>query len=350
MVRILYGVCGVGMGHAVRSKVILEYLEKKHELVIVSSHESYYFLKKHFKKVYSIEGFELVLSRNAILNFKTFLKNFRKASWENYLGFKKTEEKINQFHPELVISDWETYTSLYAKKYYVPLISLDNAHYLLFGKYHYPRSYYLQYLKAKKVLESLMVKAKHYLVLCFDHQELRPLPEVSKGLSVLREGVLKAKPSIEDFVLVYLTSRQYKEIGIILQSVDERFILYGNENKSEKNLEFRRFGETKGFIQDLVRCKAVISSGGFTLLSEAIHLGKPLFVLPLKNHFEQLLNALYIEKYGYGVYKVNPQREDFVSFFKKLESYSQERNPRKDNKLFFTELERVMGKVLEDVS
>ena len=346
MVRILYGVSGVGMGHAIRSKVILEELSKKHEVFVISSHGAYKVLKKSFKKVRNIEGFELVLSRNAILNFRTFIRNFRKASWKNYLQFRDIEDEITKFDPEVVISDWETYSSIYAKKYDVPLLSIDNGHFILFGKYMYPKHYHFQFVKAKHVLKMLMTSAQEYFVFCLEHSSLKRHKKVRKVTPVIRSEILKSKPEKKDYVLVYLTSRKYKSFSKVLKKIDEKFIVYGHEERSrDKNLYFKTFHEGSRFVEDLIHCKAVITSGGFTLISEALHLGKPLFVVPLRNHFEQLLNARYVQEWKRGVYSTRLHVKEFKEFFKNLDNYSCKKEKRRNNGEFFKVLEEKLARM-----
>ena len=53
-------------------------------------------------------------------------------------------------------------------------------------------------------------------------------------------------------------------------------------------------------LQDLVGANAVIANAGFSLVSEALHLGKPYLAIPVKRQFEQVLNAYYVDKMNYG--------------------------------------------------
>ncbi len=43
-----------------------------------------------------------------------------------------------------------------------------------------------------------------------------------------------------------------------------------------------------------------MSTAGFTLLSEALHLGKPVLAVPNRGFFEQAVNALYLRRSGRG--------------------------------------------------
>ncbi len=53
---------------------------------------------------------------------------------------------------------------------------------------------------------------------------------------------------------------------------------------------------SSSFLQDLENCNGVICGAGFKLAGEALQLGKKLLVKPLKGQFEQLSNALALEK------------------------------------------------------
>jgi uncharacterized protein (TIGR00661 family) len=44
----------------------------------------------------------------------------------------------------------------------------------------------------------------------------------------------------------------------------------------------------------------VIANGGFTTLSEAVYLGKPVLAIPLRRQAEQELNAAWLERLGLG--------------------------------------------------
>jgi uncharacterized protein (TIGR00661 family) len=55
---------------------------------------------------------------------------------------------------------------------------------------------------------------------------------------------------------------------------------------------------TEGFLHDLARCKGVIATAGFTLITESLHLGKPYLALPMRGQFEQELNALLLAELG----------------------------------------------------
>ena len=72
--RIFYSICGEGMGHAIRSSVILEHLIKKYDVYIFSSDRAYKFLSEKFDNVFEIGGFNTVYENNVVRTKKTFFK------------------------------------------------------------------------------------------------------------------------------------------------------------------------------------------------------------------------------------------------------------------------------------
>src|SRR6188768_3382094 len=74
--RILYGVVGEGMGHAMRSRVVLEHLiAQGHELEIMASGRATDFLSKRFSGVNRIHGLHMIYDENRVRRGKTLWSN-----------------------------------------------------------------------------------------------------------------------------------------------------------------------------------------------------------------------------------------------------------------------------------
>ena len=106
-------------------------------------------------------------------------------------------------------------------------------------------------------------------------------------------------------MLVYQTSTSCEDLPDILRQFDDiPFRVYGyrrdiTEPVTEGHVTYCPFSEV-GFMEDLASARAVVTNGGFTLMSEAVYLHKPVLSIPLAGQFEQVLNAHYLEKLGYG--------------------------------------------------
>ena len=93
------------------------------------------------------------------------------------------------------------------------------------------------------------------------------------------------------------------------------FIVYGARPGTKSKTLIIKPISRAGFLEDLAGARAVIATAGFSLISEALFLRKPILALPSQDQFEQLLNASQIESAGYGkaAYQ-DPTREDIESF------------------------------------
>ncbi len=343
MTRILYGLCSVGIGHAVRSKLILEHLFKKHDVLIVASGKAYNYLEKFFpKNILNIEGFELVFNDNSIESFGTVLVNLKKVSGKTLDNINKCKEKMNRFNPDVVVSDWEPFTSFYAKNKNLPLISIDNQHYLVFGDLHFPKRYWFQYMKARAVLQSLMRKSDYYIISLFPGNKLKHKNNIYAVPPIIRKDVLGKRAYKKDYVLVYQSTKSYDRLVDILKSVNQKFIIYGfDKNKKQGNITFKKFNTGYGFTRDLANAKAVIANGGFTLISEALYLRKPLLVIPIRKHFEQIINACYIQENKYGEFYEDLDEKSLSHFLMNLENFKIPRR-KADNKKVLKLIDKII--------
>jgi UDP-N-acetylglucosamine:LPS N-acetylglucosamine transferase len=69
--------------------------------------------------------------------------------------------------------------------------------------------------------------------------------------------------------------------------------------------------------------RGVVAGGGFSLLSEAVYLHKPVLSVPLRGQFEQLLNARYLQRLGYGMYTPRVTRALLAAFLARLPEYEE---------------------------
>lgn len=84
--NILYGVLGEGMGHATRSKVVIDFLlQQNYNVHIESSAKAFQFLKNPFpERITEIKGLHFTYKNGKIYKSGTFLLNI-KASGKNLI-------------------------------------------------------------------------------------------------------------------------------------------------------------------------------------------------------------------------------------------------------------------------
>lgn len=324
--RIYYSVCGEGMGHAIRSGVIISHLKKKYDVFVFSSDRAYKYLNEKFDNVYEIGGFNTVYENNKVNDKKTLFKAIKANPINLKEGYNVLYKKSRVYPPNIIISDFENYSSMLSKIINVPLISLDNIHMITQTKIDYPPNHQKDLLKAKGVIKSYILRPKIHILTSFFYPPVRSNKKALIYPPVLREEILKLIPETEDHILVYQTSKDSINIIKKLKNINENFIVYGfNEDLTDKNLTFKKFNEDI-FYKDISTAKAVICNGGFTLISEAIHLKKPIFSIPALGNFEQILNGFYVQKLGYGEYHEKITKEKINKFLKNLPKYQEKLN------------------------
>lgn len=326
--RIIYSVCGEGMGHAIRSSVIIEHLlEKNNKVIIFASDRSFDYLSKKFDNVYRIHGFNTVYKENAAKYRDTFLAGMKHLPRDFKGNFRLLYNIAKAFKPNVIISDFEAYSSLLSKLMRIPLISLDNIHVLTQCELEIPEEYLIEKIAAKGVIRSFIVNPKTYLITTYFNPPTKH-ENVSLFPPVLRDGILNLNPQKGEEILVYQTSDSNHDIEL-LKNINEKFVIYGfDTEKTEGNLRFKKFNEEE-FFKDFESCKAVITNGGFTLISEAIYLGKPVLSIPVKKQFEQIVNAIYLEKSGYGEFHEEITEEYINTFLARLDIYQKSLNSYK---------------------
>jgi uncharacterized protein (TIGR00661 family) len=225
----------------------------------------------------------------------------------------------------------------------LPLISIDNQHCLTHTNVSYPSQYRRDAAAVKLVTHLMTPRADAYLVISFFPAEVRR-KNTFVFPPILRREVLETRPRSGDDVLMYVTSPS-ADLVKLLSSVRCSFIAYGFGREGQQgNILFKK-PSMNSFLQDLAGCKAVIANSGFSLVSEALYLGKPYLAVPVKNQFEQILNAYYLGKTGYGAYWEDLNKERVESFLFNLPTYSENLKlyPRSDNSALLQKLDSLIA-------
>lgn len=344
MARIIYGVSGEGSGHATRSKEILCLLAKKHKVKVLAYGKSYDFLKDSFD-VQKIYGLHLYYRDGGVDYLKTVLSNLRRLPKEFGATMHAVHDLVRDFKPDLVISDFEPVSGIVAARHRLPLISLDNQHIFTNCDVKYPKRFAKEALVNKLVIAAYLPHISETLITCFYHPEIRK-PNTYLFPPILREKILARRPSKGDHVLVYQTASGDDSIVKVLKAAGLKFVFYGcNKDLRDGNVLHKKFSED-GFIRDLASCRFVIANGGLSLLCEALHLGKPVLSVPIAGQFEQIANAYYLDKLGYGKYYGKLTAARIKSFAKNLPEYTENLKdyPRADCSMIIERLGDLIAK------
>jgi uncharacterized protein (TIGR00661 family) len=300
---VLYGVNGEGMGHATRSEVVIRALLAGHEVRVVTSGAALRFLTGRLPRVQEVFGYTFAMGDGQIRRWKTVLQNVRMARSELPETVRHWVSLVEGWKPDVVISDFEPLSGMYARWTRTPLLAVDNIN--VIDRCRHDREIIGRerddYLVARAVTRSMVPHASEYLVTTFFE------PPICRRRTklvppIVRPEIASADSLQGDHLVVYSSGE--KRVLEALKASRARCLVYGmrggpDEVVTDGNLEFRP-RSSEGFVEALRTCRGVVAGGGFSLLSEAVYLGKPTLAIPLRGQFEQLMNARYLARLGYG--------------------------------------------------
>jgi uncharacterized protein (TIGR00661 family) len=345
------------MGHATRSKVSIAYLtELGHEVLVATSGRVFPVIKRAHPRTIEIVGIGSSCTDGRLDLRKTLEDNARRlpamldvnsSAWWAVAGFC----------PQAVVTDYDSFSYLFGKAHDLPVVSIDNFQIL-------PRCEHDDVLLASQTAGIAALRAfssvitppdcHHYIVTTFFFPDVVPGLESTTTLvpPILRPEVLArldAPPEQKEHVLVYKTESVEDDVMLrALGSTDASFRLYGMRPETEvpDNCVNCPFDES-AFVDDLASSRAVISNGGMSLTGEAVAFGKPVYAVPMRDQYEQVLNARYIEHMRFGGRADTLTTKGIAEFLTELPDFEKRlrSSPQHDsNRRLYAALEGLFGR------
>jgi uncharacterized protein (TIGR00661 family) len=302
--RILYGVNGEGLGHATRSRVVIQHLiDRGHEVKVAASGRAFPYLQQHLPDVEQIWGLSFALEHGQVDVVKTVVKNVRGSMHGLPETWRRGQQIAKRFDPEFAVTDFEGFTYMFARQHHVPVISVGNIQ-MVDRCRHKPevlKGLRRDYLTARTFVRTKLPYAHHYLITTFFYPALRK-QRTTLMPSLLRPEVLAAEPQEGQHLLVYGRISETAIDALRSGGIPSR--IYGGRedvtaDEHDGSLLYRPFSN-ESFVEDLRTARGVVASAGYSLMSEAVYLRKPMLALPLAGQFEQAMNARYLEQMGFG--------------------------------------------------
>lgn len=338
MANLLYGVNGEGAGHSTRSREVIAHLQRCGHCVVAASFDRGLRNLSDLCETVEICGFRFSYVNNQVRYQRTLARSLfaarRVARQIAALG-----QLLDQRAIDAVITDFEPLSCRAANRRGLPVLSIDNQHMMTHYRLPTPKHYRRDAAAAKLLTRLMTPGASHYFVTSFfaaagrrrDSELVAP---------ILRREILEARPSDDGPVLVYVTSPA-PQLVKLLSGIRAEFVAYGFGREGRVgNIEFKRPGFADFFV-DLVRARGIIANAGFSLLTEALHLGKPYLAYPVRQQFEQIFNAYWLQQSGYGAFWEELNQERVESFLFNLPLFRERLAgyPRRGNEELFAKLD-----------
>lgn len=306
MARILYAFSAQGRGHRSRATTVANELRAR-------GHAVRYVCGGWARRELAAEGedpIEVPVLRQILHENRVRIRASVAANWRTVLGQRTTiaalAREFADFRADFLITDFEAFSSRAAELLRLPILSFNHQQIVTHTRYRVPLRD-----RADAAFTSLVIglvaprRPDRVLISSFYFPPVKD-PRTTRIIDPIIRPIVSSTPATRGpHVLVYHNDSAGEEALLgELGRVDCPFVVYGFDAKAAAdapaNLEFRPTSE-EGFLADLASARAVLCTAGFTLMAEALHLGKPMLVTPNRGIFEQRLNAIYLEREGLGL-------------------------------------------------
>jgi uncharacterized protein (TIGR00661 family) len=321
--RFVFAVQGEGRGHLTQALTLFKTLhEQGHTVccVIVGRNPDKeipdFFLKRINVPVIQVESPNLNMNKSgtSVNISRTLVKTFTR--WKIYnQNLAQIKQIMDQFNPHIVINFYEPLISLYVLKYprSFRIISIAHQYIYLHKKFKFPHGFPIQAWMLKWYSRFTAIGSDKIMALSMYELPVLNYTRLVITPPALRKELFQQRPEKGDFILVYLMSSGFMKDIInwhkknpstkLICFTDSRDVKERHKGlfKMDETLSFYSLNDEK-FLDLMASCSALVCTAGFESVCEAIYLGKPVILVPIKGHFEQYCNAWDAERIGAGLF------------------------------------------------
>lgn len=308
---ILFAVNGLGMGNSTRCHVVIQRLAAEAEVHVITSGNGLFFLKDRpeISSLSATPPLAYAFSGDGVNALGT-LASVRKMRGALQEKRERLEVLLDQLKPDLVVTDSE-YVIRPVLRRKIPLAGINNSDVVV-----------SQFFRHKKLPASIrshfwMIEYSDYLLhrmkwkLAVSPSPFADAPrsDVFKRIGlIVRDGAKETAkeragkpaplPQEIDRIVVMLSGSAFASQIDELQTLPWKVDVVGREGVSNGNVTYH--GKIRESLEFVRNAGALVINGGFSSVSEAVAMMRPVYVIPVPNHAEQLINALMVKEIGAG--------------------------------------------------
>jgi len=310
----LFVVNGLGMGNSTRCYAVMEHLaEAGFKIHVLTSGNGLTFFKDKacVESLTPMQSFFYSGKDGGVSGWSTFKSLGRLAK---IAKAKKAElaKLLDQLHPDVAVIDSE-YTIAPLRRRGIPVVGLNTSEMIV-----------TEYLKRRRLAPkgtrshfwfvefSDYLFHRHYCDLVLSPFPLRTPTRNRKfkriGLIARRAVIEKARQSagkanpsprhLKNVVFMLSGSVHASNINFDRRQIPFKIHVVGRPGESRGNVIYH--GRQMDNTELLANADALVINGGYSAVSEAFVLGKPVFVVPVPGHAEQFVNTQLVCDLGLG--------------------------------------------------
>lgn len=301
---LLFIVNGLGMGNSTRCYAVIQKLHALGiEADVATSNNGLTFFEKKSEvcQVFEIESFHYG-KKNGRLSMSATLAGLPKMISAYFKNYRHLRSLVRTLKPAAIVIDSEYgYFPTFDP---TPVFAINNADVIVqkfFALKKHPSSLWPQFLLAEW--------PDHLFHLIFPAKTISPAIEQGRIVSrkivrvppIVREGIVPtpAHRKIERIALMLSCSNFAMSIDPETFGLDYRFDVIGKSGTDTARVKYH--GRLLDNLDLLKAADILVVNGGFSAVSEALALRKPVVVVPVPHHAEQFINAKGVEALGLGL-------------------------------------------------
>jgi UDP:flavonoid glycosyltransferase YjiC (YdhE family) len=304
---------GLGMGNSTRCHAVIERLAEPgcRVHILTSGNGLTYFRGKDcVESLTPMESF-FYSGRNGGISGWSTLKSVRRLSVIARTKRTQLEQLLDRVRPDIAVIDSE-YAVAPLRRRGIPVVGLNTSEMIV-----------SEYLKCRKpargtrshfwfVEFSDYLFHRHFCNLVLSpyplrsearHRKFRRIGLIARSciLDQVKPGSAKPFPSPRQLRrIVFMLSGSVHASNIRFEGREFPFKIdvVGRPGQSLRNVTFH--GRQMNNVELLTQADALVINGGYSAVSEAFVLRKPVFVVPVPGHAEQFVNANLVQELGLG--------------------------------------------------
>lgn len=320
---VVYALCGTGRGHTSRAMAVADVLRARgHRVLFAAGAPAASDLDARDGPVIPIPALRQVVHANRVRLGETARVNWPHAR-HSFDIIAEAAWWLSRVRADVVVADHEPFVGRAARRVGVPVVALSRQLLLVHARLDVPRRDALgAWGTARGIAVVAPPRPDATVIPTFHDAQLRHGSSAQLVPPVLRDDVLGQTVTGGERVLVYLNEGDGMEtfvsaLGRVDAPVDVFGLPAGTPAPANVTLHAP---DRAAFLARLGACRAVVATAGFTLLSEALHLGKPVLAVPNRGFFEQMLNARAVVAAGRGEMAVGAP--DVAAFLDRAARYA----------------------------
>jgi uncharacterized protein (TIGR00661 family) len=336
VLRLVYALASMGMGHAVRAEPVLAHLARRFRVDVFCGGPAHDHLAARFDRVHRIHRPRYFFRGDRVKVGRIYGHVAATAPLFARSAAQLTLHMLRH-RPAVVVSDFEPLSVYAAMAARVPILAMSNQ--ALFQHQAPPGAaagdaWRLRVLRAQ--MRSMVPRADRHLVIHF----ARGAPPPVRDAVVARAG---RERRADGPAVVYLGHRSAGALHDCLRATGLDLVVYGAPvQETRDRIRYRPFDESS-YLDDLARAPFTINTAGHSSIVDALALGVPVLAYPAAGHFEQELNARALEALGCGAMLRGAEPDAISAFAERAGGMTPARLGLPDNAGFFRAFDRALA-------